>query len=68
MAASVKTSGGFSNEPPHALFDTRMRSTFIPYPVNYATTDGQRFLITSMPEGATPTIGVVSSWTTALKR
>jgi eukaryotic-like serine/threonine-protein kinase len=68
MAASVKTSGGFSNEAPHALFDTRMRSTFIPYPVNYATTDGQRFLITSMPEGATPTIGVVSSWTTALKK
>ena len=31
MAASVKTSGGFSNEAPHALFDTRMRSTFIPY-------------------------------------
>jgi hypothetical protein len=32
-----------SRRPPHALFDTRMRSTFIHAPVNYATTDGQRF-------------------------
>ena len=54
MAVSVKTSGTFSHAPPQALFDTRMRPTFTPFPFNYATTDGQRFLVNSMPEGATP--------------
>jgi eukaryotic-like serine/threonine-protein kinase len=68
MAASVKTRSGFSNDTPHTLFDTQMRPTFIPFPFNYATTDGQRFLVNSMPEGATPTIGVISNWMTALKK
>jgi len=68
MAASVKTRSGFSNDTPHTLFDTHMRPTFIPFPFNYATTDGQRFLVNSMPEGATPTIGVISNWMTALKK
>jgi eukaryotic-like serine/threonine-protein kinase len=67
MAASVKTSGTFSRDTPHPLFDTRMRPTFTPFPFNYATTDGQRFLVNSMPEGATPTITVISNWTTTLK-
>jgi serine/threonine protein kinase len=68
MAASVKIGSGFSHDAPHALFDTQMRPTFIPFPFNYATTDGQRFLVNSMPEGATPTIGVISNWMTALKK
>ena len=34
---------------------------------SYATTDGQRFLVNSMPEGATPKISVISNWTTTLK-
>jgi len=68
MAASVKTSGAFSNDPPIALFDTRMRPTYTPYAFSNATTDGQRFLINVLPEGATPTIGVISNWTTALKK
>jgi len=68
MAASVKSRSGFSNDTPHTLFDTQMRPTYTPFPFNYATTDGQRFLVNSMPEGATPTIGVISNWMTALKK
>ena len=68
MAASVKHSGTFSTDTPHTLFDTRMRPTYAPFPFNYATTDGQRFLVNSVPEGATPTIGVISNWTAALKK
>jgi serine/threonine protein kinase/Tol biopolymer transport system component len=68
MAASVKTSGTFSFDMPHMLFDTRMRPTYAPFPFSYATTDGQRFLVNSLPEGASPTIGVISNWTTALKK
>jgi hypothetical protein len=67
MAVSVKTSGTFSHATPQALFDTRMRPTFTPFPFNYATADGQRFLVNSMPEGATPMISVISNWTTTLK-
>ena len=68
MAASVKTSGTFSHGTPQALFDTRMRPTYTPFLFNYATTDGERFLINSMPEGATPVISVISNWTAALKK
>ena len=68
LAASVKTSGTFSRDTPDTLFDTRMRPTYTPFPFNYATTDGQRFLVNSVPEGATATIGVISNWTTALKK
>jgi eukaryotic-like serine/threonine-protein kinase len=67
MAVSVEPSGAFSHGTPQALFDTRIRPTFTPFSFNYATTDGQRFLVNSMPEGATPTIGVITNWTTTLK-
>jgi hypothetical protein len=35
-----------------------MRPTYIPF--RQLRDGGQRFLINSMPEGATPTIGVIS--------
>lgn len=46
-----------------ALFSTRARQTYPPYPVLYdATSDGQRFLIESVRPGTAPTISVVVNW------
>jgi hypothetical protein len=46
MSAAVKTGATFSHDTPRPLFQTRMRPTYPPYPVDYdVTSDAQRFLI-----------------------
>jgi Tol biopolymer transport system component len=64
MAVTVTTSGdAFVKGPPQALFETRMRPTYAPYPVNYdVTADGQRFLIGSVRPDTGPTISILVNW------
>ena len=64
MAVGVTTSGDtFVKSPPQALFETRMRPTYAPYPVNYdVTADGQRFLIGSVRPDTGPTISILVNW------
>lgn len=63
MSATVTAGAGFSYTPPKALFQTRIRPTYAPYPVNYdVSPDGQRFLIEGVRPGSGPTISVVTNW------
>ncbi|MBI4265755.1 MAG: PD40 domain-containing protein [Acidobacteria bacterium] len=68
MAVTIQTAGGFAAGAPHALFQTRVRPSFEPFPFEYATIDGQRFLINSAEPGPGPTITIVSNWTAGLAR
>jgi serine/threonine protein kinase len=65
MSVTVtETSGaGFSYSAPRVLFQTRIRPTYAPFPVNYAVSpDGQRFLIEGVRPGTGPTISVATNW------
>ena len=45
------------------LFQTRMRATYAPYPLNYdVTADGQRFLINDVRPDTGPIISVITNW------
>jgi WD40-like Beta Propeller Repeat len=66
MAVSV-TPGApgakFVQGTPQPLFQTRMRPTYAPWPVNYdATRDGQRFLMNAVRPDTGPTISIVVNW------
>jgi Tol biopolymer transport system component len=63
MAVRIDTTGSFSASAPQALFQARMRTTTEPFQTDYATVDGQRFLIKSMIEGSGVTVSVLSDWT-----
>ena len=66
MVVSVSPGETFVRGTPHALFETRMRPTYGPYPVSYdVTADGQQFLIDSVRADTGPTISVVLNWTAA---
>jgi eukaryotic-like serine/threonine-protein kinase len=68
MAVSVAAGETFVRGTPRALFETRMRPTYAPYPVNYdVTADGQRFLIDAVVPNTGPTISIVTNWTAALR-
>jgi Tol biopolymer transport system component len=63
MARPVTPGGQFTRVSPRALFETRMRPTYAPYPTNYdVTSDGQRFLVDSVRPGTGPHISVVLNW------
>ena len=53
---------------PKALFEARVPLTGNPYRTTYnVTADGRRFLVNTIPEGATsPPITVVLNWTAGL--
>src|SRR5205085_2068019 len=58
----------FTRGMPHALFETRMRPTYAPYPVNYdVTSDGQRFLMDSVRPDTGPNISLVMNWMAPLQ-
>jgi eukaryotic-like serine/threonine-protein kinase len=60
MAVSVTPGDTFTRGTPRALFETRMRPTYPPYPVNYdASPDGMRFLMDSVRPGTGPNISIV---------
>jgi eukaryotic-like serine/threonine-protein kinase len=65
MAISV-TPGAtlpFAGGTPQALFQTRLRPTYAPWPVNYdVTPDGQRFLMNAVRPDTGPTISIVVNW------
>jgi Tol biopolymer transport system component len=64
MVAAVTSGTTFTRGVPRALFETRMRPTYAPYPVNYdVTADGDRFLIDSVRPDTGPTISIVVNWT-----
>ena len=64
MAVPVTTGATFTRGIPRSLFETRMRPTYAPYPVNYdATPDGQRFLMDSVRPGTGPNISIVVNGT-----
>jgi hypothetical protein len=66
MAVSVTPGAAgakFVRGTPQPLFQTRMRQTYAPWPVNYdATADGRRFLMNAVQPGTGPTISVVVNW------
>jgi serine/threonine protein kinase len=69
MSVSVSPGPTFVRGSPQALFDTPMRPTYAPYPVNYdVTSDGQRFLIVGVRPDTAPTISLVVNWSAATKR
>jgi eukaryotic-like serine/threonine-protein kinase len=65
MAISV-TPGAtlpFAGGTPQALFQTRLRPSYAPWPVNYdVTPDGQRFLMNAVRSDTGPTISIVVNW------
>lgn len=69
MAVGVTPGAEFVRRTPQALFETRMRPTYPPYPINYAVTaDGRRFLIDSARPDTGPTISIVVNWSAANQR
>ena len=69
MSVSVTTGATFTHGAPQVLFQTRMRSTYAPFPVNYSVSpDGQRFLLESVRPDTRPTISIFENWTAALSR
>jgi eukaryotic-like serine/threonine-protein kinase len=69
MSAGVTLGATFSRDTPRALFQTHMRPTYPPYPVDYdVRSDGQRFLINSARPGTGPVISLVTNWTAGLTR
>jgi serine/threonine protein kinase len=68
MAVSVTPGSTFKRDIPRPLFETRMRPTYAPYPVNYdVTADGERFLIDVVRPDTGPNISLVLNWTAALR-
>ncbi len=70
MAVSVRTDRDFEAGAPVVLFETRVPVRSAPFRGNYDAADnGQRFLINTAIERATPPpISVVLDWTSTLKR
>ena len=69
MSATVRTGTTFSSDTPRPLFQTRIRPTYAPYPVDYdVTSDGERFLIRAVRPGTGPVISIVSNWSALLKQ
>ena len=69
MSAAVMTGATFSRDTPRPLFQTRMRPTYPPYPVDYdVTSDAQRFLISAVRPDTGPVISIVTNWSEALKQ
>ena len=67
MAVSVTPGATFTRDIPRALFETRLRPTYAPYPVNYdVTADGQQFLIDAVRPNTGPNISLVLNWTALL--
>ena len=70
MAAAIKRDDPFGTGPPHALFDTGIRASFVNRRNQYVVTrDGQRFLVnvSAEDENSAP-ITVVLNWQSRLKR
>jgi eukaryotic-like serine/threonine-protein kinase len=70
MAAAIKRDDPFGTDPPHALFDTGIRASFVNRRNQYVVTrDGQRFLVnvSAEDENSAP-ITVVLNWQSRLKR
>ena len=60
MSVAVTPGVTFVRGMPRALFETQMRPTYPPYPVNYdVTRDGQRFLMDAVLPGTGPNISIV---------
>jgi hypothetical protein len=70
MAAPVRTGSTFEHATPIPLFTTRVPDLGNPFRTNYTVTrDGQRFLIKTVADNATPTsITVVTNWLELLKK
>jgi dipeptidyl aminopeptidase/acylaminoacyl peptidase len=69
MSAAVTTGSTFSIDTPRPLFQTRMRPTYPPYPVDYdVTADAQRFLINAVRPDTGPVISIVANWSELLKQ
>jgi Tol biopolymer transport system component len=69
MSAAAKTGTTFSIDTPRPLFQTRMRPTYPPYPVDYdVTADAQRFLINAVRPDTGPVISIVANWSELLKQ
>lgn len=70
MAAAIKPDDPFGTDPPHALFDTGIRASFVNRRNQYVVTrDGQRFLVNvSAEDEYSAPITVVLNWQSRLKR
>jgi Tol biopolymer transport system component len=67
MAVSLTTTPAFSSDVPKALFQTRVRPNYEPYPFAYAVTpDGQHFVLNSTELGPGPPISIVTNWSASL--
>jgi serine/threonine protein kinase len=63
MAMTVTPGERWVPANPRALFATRMRPLYAPYPYNYdVSSDGQRFLIREVQPGTGPVISIVTGW------
>ena len=69
MVVGLKPSGAtFEPGTPTALFKTRMLTGSIPSGIDYdITADGQRFLIGTIVDEATP-VSVLLNWTAEVKK
>ena len=63
MALDVTPGDRWVPAAPRALFRTRMRPLFAPYPYTYDVSgDGQRFLLSEVQPGSGPVISLVTDW------
>jgi hypothetical protein len=70
MAAAITRDDPFATDPPHALFDTGIRASFVNRRNQYVVTrDGQRFLVnvSAEDENSAP-VTVVLNWQSRLTR
>jgi Tol biopolymer transport system component len=70
MAAAIKPDDPFATDPPHALFDTGIRASFVNRRNQYVVTrDGQRFLVNvSAEDEKSAPITIVLNWQSRLSR
>ncbi len=65
MAMTVTPGERWVPANPRALFATRMRPLYAPYPHTYdVSPDGQRFLMREVRPGTGPVISIVTNWQT----
>jgi serine/threonine protein kinase/Tol biopolymer transport system component len=63
MSVEVSPASTFSTTLPKPLFQTRIRPTYPPYPLNFdVSPDGQRFLVEGVRPETGPTISVIVNW------
>jgi hypothetical protein len=63
VSVAVTLGSKCSYDTLRALFQSRMRPTYPPFPLDYdVTSDGQRFLINSARPDTGPTISLVTNW------